>query len=44
GGASSIEYALIAGGIALVLFGVVFLLGEALLDIFQRVVDEFPKN
>ncbi|MFA5353858.1 MAG: Flp family type IVb pilin [Thermodesulfovibrionales bacterium] len=42
-GASSIEYAIIAGAIALVVIVAVGLLGETLRDILQRVVDDFPK-
>jgi pilus assembly protein Flp/PilA len=40
-GATAIEYALIAGGIALVIIAAVFSVGEAVEASFQGVVDAF---
>ncbi len=42
-GASSIEYAIIAGGIALVIIVAVGLLGGTLQGIYEMIVDKFPK-
>jgi len=41
-GATAIEYGLIAGLIAVVIIGVLTLLGTGLKEMFQKVVDKLP--
>lgn len=43
-GATAIEYALIAAGIAVVIVAAVWTVGEAVEASFQSVVDAFPEN
>ena len=42
-GATAIEYAMIAGGISIVIIGAVYQIGDSVLEDFQEVEAAYPK-